>query len=313
MPLDQLLIGKGALVVGGVRLVHQTAKVRSHINKFLRGGSVEMHNGIIAEIEARLHDDADNAAERIGQPEFRKLATVRFDRAEHAAGVGWVDLVPFTHAARRWNLGADNIEWLVVTRSGLGRFGKARGALGHNGFLKDFRIVTTAHRTIEVDFLETRTHVGVNHCLCLGHRSLGVDVPPRLRAKVITAEQQLFFGQACLVGRIAHQRNEVGGLHSRISTLMIDLITGRFNERDLGGVCRGFAGSQNGLRMRSANARERELFAIQIAGKKFAGRDIGGSVGEIGHVFTKRSMKCVNYATIKWVPHRVRADSSFNG
>jgi hypothetical protein len=117
-----------------------------------------------------------------------------------------------------------------IVRHAFGRCCKARGACCGGSIVKCGRLARTAHRRIEVDFSETRLDIGRHHGFSFDHGLFGLKVAPRVWAKMVATQQDLFCRTVFLVCNSGNKSGEGSGSHSGVTALMVYLIGGCLNQ-----------------------------------------------------------------------------------
>ena len=101
---------------------------------------------------------------------------------------------------------------------------------GRQGVGQVFRLTFAAHARVDVDLLVPCGDVGGNHRFGFRQRVLSRQVTPRIRAKVIATEDYPFTREPHLISNTVYLVAEGGGGHARVTTLLVDLVTRRFDE-----------------------------------------------------------------------------------
>lgn len=142
---------------------------------------------------------------------------------------------PAPHAAGRRHFGADNVaDVLRIAADRLGDAREPRRPCRDGRLIEDLRIVGAAHRAVEMDLGEAGTHIVGDHRLGLGHGVLRCPAAPGLRPEVIAAKD----GGRRVAARIAHEPHEVRGQHAGIAAILVDLVAGRLDQRELAAFAR---------------------------------------------------------------------------
>ena len=126
-------------------------------------------------------------------------------------------------AAGHRHFGADDV--IGAAARGLGSLGQPGGALCDHFWWQGLGVAGAGHAGVEMDLGEAGFGVGAHHRLRLGHRRLGRLVPPRIGAKMITAEDQALGGQAACGDQSQDEVAKLGRLHPGVAALLVDLVT----------------------------------------------------------------------------------------
>jgi hypothetical protein len=99
----------------------------------------------------------------------------------------------------------------------------------------------------------SRTGIGLDHRNGLRHGRVGGQIAPRLRPEMIAAQHQIIIRQADLARHRPHLVGEGERRHSRIAAVLVHLIAGRFNDRDLLAIAGKLQRGTDDGRMRAAH------------------------------------------------------------
>ena len=80
-----------------------------------------------------------------------------------------------------------------------------------------------------MDLAETGGGVGMGHGDGLGHGGCSGTPAPRVRTKMVAAEQDAVGGKTHCCGDAQHEGAEIGGGYAGIAAVLIDPIAGRFD------------------------------------------------------------------------------------
>ena len=191
-------------------------------------------DGVIRKLHARLHDNRNDALECFVQSLFVKR---RAKRSNRRVQILWrcdgERVFVFGCAAGNRHLAADHIDrFRALLSRALGNRAEPRRTLG-DGLVRQRlvgRVVLEAHAGVQMDLAKACAHKRVDEHLRLRHSLCLRLVAPGQRAEVISAEDQLLFRQANLLGKRTHIGREILGLHAGISAVLIHLICGGLNE-----------------------------------------------------------------------------------
>ena len=93
------------------------------------------------------------------------------------------------------------------------------------------RLALAAHARVEVDLLVAGGDVGGHHGFGLGQGILGRQVPPRVGAEVVAAEDHPFTArEPDPVGNAVDLVTEGGRGQARVTTLVVDLVASRLDQ-----------------------------------------------------------------------------------
>jgi hypothetical protein len=131
-------------------------------------------------------------------------------------------------AAGYRHLGADDVDRAAARR--LDGMGQPRRAPGDQLGWQRLRVVSAGHAGVEVDLGEAGRGIAAHQGLGLGHGCVGRVVPPRVWTEMIAAQNEALGRQATRGGELGHEGAEIGGAHSCVAALLVDLVAGRFDQ-----------------------------------------------------------------------------------
>ena len=243
MVLDQGAQRGRSLVVGRVGLEDEMGEARDGARQLARRrGSRVVEHDVVAELDARLHDQGDDAFPGALQTGAGEGALGQLARAVRVGrgGDGGPRLGGL-FAARYRHFGADDVEGgglacgqpaprLLGDRGQLGRAG-GRGLVAQ-GIAGAARVVGQAHAAVQVDLGVAGQHIGAHQLAGLGHGLRGRLVPPRVGTEVVSAEDHAGNGVLLPGRRLGDQRPEAGRAQAGVAAELVDLVAGRLDEHD---------------------------------------------------------------------------------
>src|ERR1035437_6788596 len=136
-------------------------------------------------------------------------------------------------ATRRGNLRSDDVDRRLRSFCcyRLSKLAQVSGTLGNHAIAQNVRVVCTAHAGIQVYLGEACSREILNHDGSLLHRLMCWRGTPRIRAKMISAEDQPVFGKMSITSQ---RKNIVAKLHRgepRVTAILIDLVASGLYEQ----------------------------------------------------------------------------------
>ena len=188
----------------------------------------------IAELDAGLHHEGDDAAEGLAETvategrlvhRERVLGCLRRRHDQMVRGV--------RRAAGHRNLGPDDVDGRSMPRArgrGLGSRGEAGGACRDDVVVQHGRVVGAAHAGVEMDLgVAGGGEIG-HQDLGLRHRGVGGQSRPGIGAEMIAAEDEGCGVEPALGREVADEVAEAGGRHPGIAAVLVHLVAGRFDQ-----------------------------------------------------------------------------------
>ena len=196
----------------------------------------------IAEIHARLNNDANDAGKGCCQAPRCKCGAMKFVSSKHSFWFGHGKAINyFSLAAGDRNFRADHI----AERLPGGSFGHGtefRSAFGH-GFFREDCLIGAGHAGIKVNLAEPRLDIGFDHYLGRSHRLGRRKGLPRIWAEMITAQHETAGIEARFSRETLDEGAKCSRRHARIAAVLINLVTGSFDENP---VLSSGMGAENG-------------------------------------------------------------------
>ena len=232
------------LVIGGMRFKDGVREVVGDGGQ--RGGAfgAVVFNAVMVKFNAGLDDERDNPC-----PDILTEAVCGEGVFMHGVGGArriWCGrgnaVERFFRPARYGHFGTDDVnERHRAGHGGAGVFGdaaEAGGAFGDGGVRQRHQVARAAHAAIEVDFFVTGLDVMADEFLAVGHRLIGGQVLPAVRAEVVAAENGVGVGGQ----QFFDLGDELRRRHAGVATELIDLVRGGFKQQRRAVFTRQFGG-----------------------------------------------------------------------
>ncbi len=188
------------------------------------------------ELDARLDHNGDNPRPRAIKPSSLKDRLMCAQRRQRVLRPGHFQFRQIlSRATGHGNFRADNIDWRLPARCLPGIFGGGNqpGSTTCDGILRQrYGITSATHRAVGMNLAKAGGNIGRDHHLSLGHGGIGWQMRPRIGPQMVAAQQYPPARQPHLVGYAKHELAKIVRRHSRIAAILIDLVAGRFDQRD---------------------------------------------------------------------------------
>ncbi len=242
-----------------MRLIDEVRLFREQGGKPRGARTVIQDDVLVAEFDARLHDDGDDAGQRSVESVAAENLAVDLQSVARLFEARGLDLRNgVVRTSRRGNLGADHINRHGASERGGRAFGpgsQSCRALRNRRVAQRLRFTPAAHRRVEMELPKAGPRVGIHHVFCLAHRRLGRLVAPWVWAEMVAAEDEATGGQVFPARNVHRPAHEIGWLHARVAAELVDLVAGRLNQQRRPGVCGLARGGLDHQRMGGADRR----------------------------------------------------------
>ena len=204
-----------------MRLIDEVRLFREQGGKPRGARTVIQDDVLVAEFDARLHDDGDDAGQRSLESVAAENLAVDLQSVARLFEARGLDLRNgVMRASRRGNLGADHINRHGASERGGRAFGpgsQSCRALRNRRVAQRLRFTPAAHRRVEMELPKAGPRVGIHHVFCLAHRRLGRLVAPWVWAEMVAAEDEATGGQVFPARNVHRPAHEIGWLHARVA------------------------------------------------------------------------------------------------
>ena len=112
----------------------------------------------------------------------------------------------------------------------LGNHRQAGSALCDDFIRQRHRITGTGHTAVEVNLFEPGGNISADQLIGFCHGFFSRFILPAVRSEVVAAEDQVFAGKVMFIGQFPHKITEICRGHAGITTELIHLIGGCFNQ-----------------------------------------------------------------------------------
>src|SRR6516225_1758429 len=224
------------LIVGGMGFEYQTTASLDHDAQRTRLLRCIGDDLAMVEFDSGLRHQRDHPRPGLREAGLRELRAMGVDGRARIFGRRDGKRVQLLRSpARRGDLGADDIDRRLPLSTRMGALGgcaQTRRAGGDRLAGKGRAIVRTRHRAIEMDLAEACGHIILDQCLRARHGSFCAQGLPDVGTEVATAENNAMAIKAEAIRDAMDEVAEAHRRHAGIAALLIDLVRGRFDQRE---------------------------------------------------------------------------------